>query len=125
MTGWTKHDSSEPPELALAAIVWVRPSPYRILDVWGRVDEVDWHEVSEYKQPTDEDGIPYTSADGLEEWARYAATDMSGTVLQLDTVPQDTEYGDWLPVATWLAAPETHRHPGDWRESLYRVWRGK
>ena len=122
MNDWTKHDNSEPPALAPAAMV-------EVIDNYGddfgpdRVDSFCWGYISHYRAFTGPEGTPYTSADGLEEWARYAATDIGGAVLQLDTIPQDTEYGDWLPVATWLAAPETHCHPGDWRESLYRVWR--
>ena len=121
MTEWIKHDSTEPPVLAPAALV-------EVINNYGDdfgpacVNIFCWGHVSRYYSPTDLEGVPYCSADGLEEWARYVATDSGGEVLQLDTVPQDMPSG-WLPIATWMAAPDTHRHPGDWQESLYRVWR--
>ena len=123
MTEWTKRDSSKlAPAALMASVRWVRSMDLPVIVGVTRADECPWHPGSKYHQPTDEDGTPYISADGLEEWARYVATDSDGMALQMDTVPQDMPNG-WLPIATWMAAPETHRHPGDWRESLYRVWR--
>ena len=121
MNDWTKHDSSEPPALAPAALVIVRAE----YPAWVfRADEVCWEPGLEYQHPRDEDGLPYISADGLEEWAEYVATDSDGLVGQFKARP-------WIECVLWVtglvareySAPETHRHPGDWRESLYRVWR--
>ena len=73
---------------------------------------------------TDE-GVPYCSADGLEEWAEYVATDSCG-----DTYQHEKRF-PWLEILRWQnmgnmeEASEDYYHPGDWRESLYRVWRDK
>ena len=127
MNDWTKHDNSEPPALAPAAMV-------EVIDNYGddfgpdRVDSFCWGYISHYRAFTDPEGAPYTSADGLEPWAEYVATDdvsdagRDGAVCQFAFRPL-AGGGQWNPDRAITGAPETHRHPGDWRESLYRVWR--
>ena len=123
---WIKHEGTEPPALAPAALVEIERYGRwpQVPKQTRRAAEIPWHTGLLYRQLRDEDGTPYIAADGLEGWAEYVATDSDGLVGQFKARP-------WIECVLWVtglvaceySAPETHRHPGDWRESLYRVWR--
>ena len=121
MTNWIKHDSTEPPALAPAALVFIEcEAPAGT----HRVDEVNWSPGLEYLVLTDPEGIPYCSAEGLEPWAEYVFTDQHGRAWQSNRILYLLD--QWRIDATDRAvcgAPDTHRHPGDWKDSLMRVWR--
>ena len=120
MHSWIKHDSTEPPALAPAALVFIEcEAPAGT----HRVDEVNWSPGLGYLALTDPDGVPYCSAEELEDWAEYVATDSCGEVWQYSLRP--TPYlRSWdSNKATRGYAPDTHQHPGDWRNSLMRVRR--
>jgi len=130
MTDWIEHKGTEPPELAPAALVIVQVE----YPAWVfRVDEVFWKPGLEYRKPRDEDGIPYISADGLDHRLVYAVTQPDGAAWGLSSKPYvltDHFGGDMLwskgddQLKTMARNLEdAHRHPGDWRESLYRVRR--
>ena len=121
MTDWIKRNSDEPPALAPAAMVRVDHGITGIGD--KRVDEVLWKPSYRYRQLTDPEGIPYCSADGLEPWAEYVATDSCGEVWQYSLRPIPYLRSWDSNKATRGYAPDTHQHPGDWRNSLMRVWR--
>ena len=74
----------------------------------------------------DDYGVPYVSAEGMEDWAKWVATDNEVGAFQYQRRPAACDDGDWLAgfLSKTQEAPETHRHPGDWRDSLYRVWGG-
>ena len=128
MNDWTKHDKGKlAPAALMANVRWVGPkgSPgIPVIVDTMRADDCPWRSDIRYHQPTDPEGIPYCSADGLQSWAEYVATDSDGLVWQFETRP-------WAECDLWVSdlgakeyfSPPTHRHPGDWRESLYRVWR--
>ena len=77
----------------------------------------------EFEVIRDEEGLPYISADGLEDWALYVATDESGMAFQYGR-PQRTGapgQGEWEQ--PFKEASRAHAHLGEWEQSLYRVWR--
>ena len=133
MTDWITHqEGTEPPELAPAALVEHIAGidrPYGEGRFTGRVDQIDWKSRGEYRPITDEHGHKYISAEGLEPWAKWVTTDEDGTVIQwADTIrPYRFKSGRWLVSVGSPCfcedAPATHRHPGNYRDSLYRVWR--
>ena len=123
MSDWITHEGTDPPALAPAALVEIA-LPTR-QDVMRRKDFLGWFTGLRYRILRDPEGVPYVSAEGLEDWAEWVATDNEVGAFQYQRRP--TAYGeeDWLAhfLARVREAPETHLHPGDWRESLYRVWR--
>ena len=128
MTDWIKHDSAEPPALAPAALVEViARNGYETFKGYQTtkdlVYKVSWGYVHEYRRPTDPDGVPYCSAEGLEDWAEYVATDSCGEAWQYSLRPAPYLRSWDSNKATRGYAPDTHQHPGDWRNSLMRVWR--
>ena len=118
---WATHDSRKPPtNLAPAQFVCLEcEMPAGLY----RVDEVNWEPGLRYRLALSEDGLPLCSAEGLEDWAEYVATDSCGEAWQYSLRP--TPYlRSWdSNKATRGYAPDTHQHPGDWRNSLMRVWR--
>ena len=129
MTNWTKHTGDErPAELAPAQVVEVewpfRATPGRYLH---RVSSLNWLEDTFYYRPTlDPDGLPYVSADGLEHWARYVATDSGGWGTYQFKRKPNWRSGVWRlePEHSAIAgAPDTHAIPGSPENSLARVWR--
>jgi hypothetical protein len=77
-------------------------------------------------RPAIRDFLPVVSAEGLAEWARYVAADKSGIAWQYEESPVikfgsdniwDSVYEDFYSER----APDTHRLPGDWRQSLAAV----
>lgn len=142
------HNSTEPPELAPAVLVEIKdwnmsfmaggvkmnpldqgaqrhPSIRRL-----RAGEVGSWFMLEYRVFRNPDGHPYVSAEGLEPWARWVATDKSGEVWQFTSRPHIHLWGGenlWWPkegfAGTAFQAPGQFRHPGDWRDSLCAVWR--
>ena len=129
MNNWIKHESNEPPELAPAALVEViARNGYESFKGYqttkDRVYKVSWGCVHEYRPLTDPDGVPYCSAEGLEDWAEYVFTDQHGRAWQSNRIPYllDQWRIDNLDRAV-RGALAPHQHPGDWRNSLMRVWR--
>lgn len=126
MTDWITHGSTSPPELAPAALVEVE-SFGSSREIMG-VDEAPWMLIKYYRPLTDDEGHKLISAEGLEPWARWVTTDEGGEVWQFVNKPiqvgnwwdiddgddQDTNYGT-------KDTPSAFSHPGDWRDSLYRV----
>ena len=128
MTDWITHKGTEPPLLAPAALVEVvARNGYKNFQghqrTKDRVDRVAWAYVHEYRPLTDEHGRKYVSAEGLEQWAKFVVTSPGGVPVQFERRP-------WIELCGWALfhgrnreAPATHRHPGNYRDSLYRVWR--
>lgn len=115
MTNGIKHESYNPPMLALAALVELHTS-----HVIRQVIEIDWKPKQEYTVFTDHEGLTYCGAEGLHPHTRYVATDENKEVYQYIDRPEmavDAFMGGGHP------APDTHRHPLDWKDSLMRVWR--
>lgn len=46
-----------------------------------------WSPITHYRPLRDSDGVLYCSAEGLESWAEYVATDESGSVWQYSYMP--------------------------------------
>ena len=120
MTDWITHKGTEPPEPAPAAIL-----EYKVGAGLGiyRSDEIKWIPGIKYRPLTDEHGHKYVSAEGLEPWAKFVVTSPGGVPVQFERRP-------WIELCGWALfhgrnreAPATHRHPGNYRDSLYRVWR--
>lgn len=122
MSDWIEHDSTKSPVLAPMALVEICLNPdktMRVCDFYG------WFTGLRYRQVYDRDGVPYCSAEGLEPWAEYVATDGTGGVKQTDVRLFRGRY-KWKSSMFEKhhgTAPDTHRHPGDWRASMMRVWR--
>lgn len=124
MTNWIKHDSTEPPALAPAAMV-------EVIDNYGddfgpdRVNSFRWKHISHYCSLTDPEGVPYCGEEGLAEDTKYVAANKDGVAMQYTKKPFLNAFFGWMLDANTLSeyAPDTHRHPGDWNDSLMRVWR--
>ena len=138
MTDWITHEGTKPPLLAPASLVehevWYdEDRPWFGGITVSRVDAFDgnlWHSGLVYRPLTDEHGRKYVSAEGLEPWTEWVATDEDGTPWQFQSYPvldKDACDGSniWASVNEEIAerAPATHRHPGDYRDSLCRAWR--
>ena len=128
MSDWIRHNSTDPPALAPAALVEViARNGYESFKGYqttkDRVYKVSWGYVHEYRQLTDPQGIPYCSAEGLEPWAEYVFTDQIGKTWQANRNPYHLDPWRVDTNHTVYSAPNTHRHPGDWNDSLMRVWR--
>jgi len=121
MTNWIKHEGKEPPALAPAAYVKCVEGQ----NAWvSTVDLVDWRHEFEYILLTNPEGIPYCSAEGLRESTKYVSTNEGGAVFQWVNKPHPSlgSPGAWVGVSHALSG-ENYRHPGDWNDSLMRVWR--
>ena len=121
MTDFITHEGTEPPLLAPAAIV----EAYYRNGWWlgtGRIDGWQWGNIK-CRVITDGEGHKLISADGLEEWARWVATDDRVGAFQYSHQPLKGDDQDWHVqyLTSVTEAPSTHRHPGDWRDSMYRV----
>ncbi len=105
------------------------------LSVWTmtplyRLGEADLRSATNLGPVTDGDGVPYCEGAALASWARYVATDEDGGVYQYETEPSVIDgtlrlNGEWGPdiYGQHDKAPAEFRHPGNWKESLMRVWR--
>lgn len=91
-----------------------------------RADSIPWWECPQHR-PVIREGLPVVSAEGLHPAARYVATCDDGEVCQFTHRPDEVNNTCWLPSLKGIndtmplgheAAPDTHRIPGDWRESL-------
>lgn len=134
---WITHNSDEPPELAPAVLVMIRTRSHPATGVLSKVDVFCWKPGTQYRVLRNPDGHPYVSADGLEPWARWVATDQDGWELaekspgkpcQFESKPSIIDdpccEGMWMvDGGREILAPESHKHPGDWRDSLCEVWR--
>ena len=111
----TTHDSRKPPtDLAPAQFVFLEcEMPAGLY----RVDEVNWEPGLRYRLALSEDGLPLCSAEGLASWATHVRVDASGEVWQFDRNPAGAE------VTFAKGAPDTHRSPVPWHESLMEVHR--
>ena len=127
MTNWTKHTGTErPSELAPAQIVEVWSSEYG-LDRFS-ADSVVWQFIEAYRPALDPDGLPYVSAEGLEDWAEYVATDEDGGTTQFEVGPELFLESVWdtppeKSLSNSAPTPSTHAIPGPPENSLARVWR--
>ena len=126
MNNGIKHNSTEPPALAPAA--YVKARVYTLdksafsLQV-RTVKSIPWRRCDQYLQLTDPKGVPYCSPEGLEPWAEYVFTDQIGKSWQANRNPYHLDQWRVDTNQTVYSAPNTHRHPGDWNDSLMRVWR--
>ena len=130
MTNWTKHTGTErPAELAPAQIVVIRQrgsSDTGERQFFLCAGPIPWPAVHEYRPALDPDGLPYVSAEGLEHWARYVATDAGGWGTYQFRRKPNWRSGVWRlePEHSAIAgAPDTHAIPGPPENSLARVWR--
>ena len=124
MNNGIKHNSTDPPTLAPAAYVKARvytPDKSAFSLQVRTVKSIPWRRCDQYLQLTDPEGVPYCSPEGLEPWAEYVTTDRGEGVIQWSDGPPAPQSDCWLVRS--LLAPDTHRHPGDWEDSLMRVWR--
>ena len=133
MTNWTKHTGAErPAKLAPAQIIRQRLISPEIIspEQVDRADRLDWGSYGcsylQYAPALDPDSLPYVSADGLEHWARYVATDAGGWGTYQFKRKPNWRSGVWRlePEHSAIAgAPDTHAIPGPPENSLARVWR--
>ena len=119
---WTTHDSHQPPAgLASAQFVLLEcEMPAGLY----RVDEVNWEPGLRYHLVLSDDGLPLCSAEGLASWATHVRVDALGEVWQYSECPRSVNEGWPLRTVGFALAPETHRKPGPWHESLMEVHRG-
>ena len=142
MTNWTKHTGTErPSELAPAQIVeWnINMDPMNGMHEKDRADAITWLSSPGmgciyYRPALDPDGLPYVSADGLEDWAEYVAVQdcaIGGLrPLQFRNKPERIKPSLIAP-EYWrdghdqgrVDAPSTHAIPGSPEKSPARVWR--
>ena len=135
---YQKHTGTEmPSDLAEAQIiiaVGLVPKGYQ--EQWkGPAGVVPWEDVTLYALFTDMEGIPYCSAEGLESWAEYVATEgpmdfrEHNQAFQFEAKPVFERHSDcedmWLEQPETIAgkAPTSHCKPGNPANSLMRVWR--
>ena len=127
---WLTHVSDQPPaDLAPVQIViyerWLRNER---VHKHSTVEDTSWHPGLRYRPVYGPSGLPLVSADRLEPWARFVATDEDGEPLQFSSIPRhDTTTGHWCSAGVFRGvsalAPLTHARPGDWRDSLMEVQR--
>lgn len=122
--GWIRHDGGEclvhPMDVVETDVQGTTAKGTAHTFYWGR-DVLDLA-ITHYRPLRDENGVPYCSADGLEDWAEYVATDADGECHQYEgKIDRDEE--EWLG-ERHLTAPgryiNTRQH---WTETLRRVWR--
>lgn len=128
MERWVEHDSyRQPPGLAPAVLVSIGLPGGATADL--PVALVEWEPGLEYVVLHDDEGIPYVSREYMDrKWeyhkARYVATGEDGCPEWFDQKP-------FIDGGQWCEEDENdrsgalsaeYRHPGDWRESLHRVW---
>ena len=133
MTDWITHEGTEPPLLAPAALVVVPTYHAQVIGAKvsrtvRQVDQIEWRPGLQYHPLTDEQGHKYVSAEGLKSWARWVATDEDGEVCQFEVAPELFMESVWdcppdRSFKNSLEAPFEYRHPGNYRDSLCRVWR--
>ena len=132
-TDWRIHVIDQPPaDLPLAQIVevvkrfgWAQDNS---ISVKHKAQKIRWQPGLEYRLAIGPSGLPLVSAEGLEPWARFVATDEDGEPLQFSSIPRhDTTTGHWCSAGVFRGvsalAPYTHARPGDWRDSLMEVQR--
>lgn len=123
--GWIWHegDGRCPVHPMDMVQVWYAPSDEPIVTPAGILS---WKAPKYYQRLRDEDGVPYCSAEGLEDWAEYVASDSHGT-WQFDGKPWKSDqwylpFGKGCTVLT--SAPGRFANPRQhWTETLRRVWR--
>jgi len=132
--GWVLHDGGERLVQPLDIVevhsdytikAGIPPSPTPSKDV-------SWSRVSEYRPLRDENNIPYCSAEGLEPWAEYVATDEDKETYQFESKPdmvrsnshlQSCWYGSQVKTAF---APEQYKNTSQhWTETIRRVWKNE
>ena len=123
---WATHDSRKPPtDLAPAQFVFLEcEMPAGLY----RVDEVNWEPGLRYRLALSEDGLPLCSAEGLARNTQYVATDACKCcVREFESKPYPGETLMWRRSdlnQMWSFAPDTHRRPVPWHESLMEVHHG-
>ena len=129
---WLTCQSDEmPSELAPAQIVEVffgDNMPEKV-----RADMTLWRPGLHYRSALSAAGLKMVSREGLEPETRYVATDEDGSVFQFRKKPQleksDTGRNIWADMndggGEAIRTPDTHKIPGDWRDSLAAVWDGE
>lgn len=125
-SGWLPAPNTMPEELAPAQMVEVRrPGGGQAFAKMIAV-EVNWSRWSDYRLLYSDSGLPLCSAEGLEEWARFVATDKYRMTYQYDHRPYlSHDKIEWCPSKNGigLVADSPHHKPGDWRFSLMEVMR--
>ena len=118
MNQWRIPNDPPPADLAPAQLIYIddshldiqRPQPIKVND-----SGINWRPGLSYRPAFSASGLPLCSAEGLETWATHVRVDESGEVWQFDRNPTDTD------VTFAKGAPETHRKPGPWEQSLMEV----
>lgn len=126
---WLPAPDTKPPELADAQMVELRSrskSPYGDAFAYQGYEPVQakngwWEWADEYRPLYSDSGLPLCSPEGLRSRVTYIATDATGEVRGFFAKPVALPSGVWG--GEWVEAPESHRRPGDWRESLMVVMR--
>lgn len=126
--GWIRHDGGECPVHPMDFIEWWHQR--RNVNVGGRVAKHNnWLSKGWYRPLRDPDGVPYCSADGLEDWAEYVATDEDGAAWQFSYKPTAFERawdydGVYVSPVSERDAPEQFANTRDhWTNTLRRVYR--
>lgn len=125
---WLPAPDTMPEELAPAQMVeWstvaIPASRYRDIArvKRSRADNAPWEVVDSYRPLYSDSGLPFCSAEGLHDGAKYVYAD-GFAVWQTDAKPRYSGAG-WGGDGFSVRAPTTHRKPGDWRDSLMEVVR--
>lgn len=120
--GWIRHDGGECPVHPMDVVEIIN-------DLGGRgvgalpAEKFLWLGVDYYRPLRDSDGVPYCSAEGLEDWAEYVATDKSGGPSQCENKPY-TGRICWRAIGSHSTAPSCFSNTREyWSQTLRRVYR--
>lgn len=117
--GWIRHDGGEcpvhPKDMVEGKSCHPVPASWVAWSVFG----------SYYRPLRDEDGVPYCSAEGLEDWAEYVATDEYGEVWQYSIRPTTKHATQWdAYTRSKRRAPDRFANTrAHWMQTLRRVYR--
>lgn len=116
--GWVPHDSAECPVHPMDIVETYQGNYLSATPAKG----LFWEVVTSYRPLRDEDGVSYCSAEGLEDWAEYVATDQDGEEFQFEVKPELCK--DYWYTTGCYDAPNYFANTSDhWTETLRRVWR--
>lgn len=125
--GWIRNDSGECLVHRMDVVeVFQKPGDHLRNPCGKPAKDYFWDLITSYRPLRDEDGVPYCSAEGLEDWAEYVATDNNGSVMQYNHCPSVFDkfrHWDCLDGNGDLA-PSCFANTSDhWTNTLRRVWR--
>lgn len=129
--GWIRDDDDKCPVHPMDVVQLKQGTDYVLENKHGvPANHFSWGPVSHYRPLRDDEGVPYCSAEGLEYWAEYVATDdESGSVWQYSYPPVQHDH-HWDEGDTndrrgiENPAPKRFSNTRDhWTQTLRRVWR--